>query len=65
MSSSQETAKTQILSIIREYPEDGSYDDILRDLGFHRLVGRALVECQQGRVISTEELRRRVKTWYE
>lgn len=49
--------------IIQSQPEDSTYEEILRELVFARMVGRGLEDSREGRVISSEEMKRRLKTW--
>ena len=61
--SREETAKARILAIVRDQPDDSSYDDVLRELAFDRLVGRGLGSLE-GRRFTTDEMRQRVKSWH-
>ena len=57
------SAREQALKIIEEQPEDSSYEDIIRELIFARMVERGLADSDAGRTISTDELARRVAAW--
>jgi len=57
------SAKDQMVEIIRAQPEDSSYDEILRELAFVRMVERGLADSEAGRSISHEEMGRRIQTW--
>ena len=57
------TAKEQIQEVLRQQPDDSSYDEILRELAFARMVQRGLEDSHAGRTISHEEMGRRIKTW--
>ncbi len=57
------TAKEQMAKIVQEQPDDSSYDEILRELAFARMVERGLADSLAGRTISDEEMSRRIKTW--
>ncbi|HMJ25227.1 MAG TPA: hypothetical protein VK475_05340 [Pyrinomonadaceae bacterium] len=57
------TAKEQIAELIRRQPDDSSYDEIVRELAFELMVQRGLKDSDEGRTISNEEMRRRIKTW--
>ena len=63
MSSREMTAKELILGLVRDLPEDNSYDEILRELAFVRMVDRSLADADGGHTIDTEELRERVRQW--
>jgi hypothetical protein len=55
--------KEQIAKILQDQPDDSSYDEILRELAFARMVERGLADSDAGRTISHEEMGRRIKTW--
>ena len=63
MHTTSSNAKQQIIKIITEQPEDSSYDEILRELAFARMVERGLVDSDQQRTISNEEMRTRIRKW--
>jgi len=44
-------------------PEDSSYEDILRELAFERMVECGLADAKAGRTISSEEMKRRIESW--
>lgn len=55
--------KEQMARIIREQPDDSSYDEILRELAFARMIERGLEDSQANRTISNDEMNHRIKTW--
>lgn len=57
------SAKDHMLEIIREQPEDSSYDEILKELAFVRMVERGLADSEAGRTISHEEMSKRIQSW--
>ena len=57
------TVKERMLEIIQEQPEDSSYDEILRELAFARMVERGLADSDEGRTISSEEMEARISSW--
>jgi hypothetical protein len=57
------SAKEQMTKIVQDQPEDSSYDEILRELALARMIERGLEDSQAGRIISDEEMRRRISTW--
>ena len=57
------SAKDEMTKIIQEQPDDSSYDEILRELAFARMVERGLVDSQNNRTISNDEMARRIKSW--
>lgn len=56
-------AQEMAVTIVRSQPPDAGLDDILRALGFHRVVERGLADAEAGRVMSQETFRRKLKTW--
>jgi predicted transcriptional regulator len=57
------SAKEQILSILEEQPEDSTFEEILRELAFARMVERGLADADQGRTLSNEEMAKRMAAW--
>ena len=57
------TARDTILELVRAMPADNSYDEILRELAFVRMVDRGLADADGDRKIETQELRQRVRQW--
>lgn len=57
------TAKDHIAEIIKRQPDDSSYDEIVRELAFELMVQRGLKDSDEGRTITNEEMKRRIKTW--
>ena len=57
------TAKEKMTAIIQNQPDDSSYDEILKELAFARMVERGLEDSKAGRTISNEEMGRRIRSW--
>ena len=57
--------KEMMTKIIEEQPDDSSYDEILRELAFSRMIERGLEDSMENRVISNDEMGHRIKTWRE
>ena len=55
--------KVRMAEIIQEQPEDATYEEIMRELAFERMVERGLTDSRTGRVISNDEMARRIRTW--
>jgi len=58
-----ESVKNQMIKIIEEQPEDSSYEEILKELAFAKMIERGIADSDKGKVISNEEMNRRIKTW--
>lgn len=56
-------AKEQMTRIIQQQPDDSSYDEILRELVFARIVERGLKDSRDNRKISNEEMQHRINAW--
>ncbi|MBI4966254.1 MAG: hypothetical protein HY913_23445 [Desulfomonile tiedjei] len=57
------TDKDRMVEIIREQPDDSTYEEILRELAFGRMIGRGLGDSRAGRTISNADMERRIRTW--
>ena len=55
------SAKEQMVRLVQEQPDDSSYDEILRELAFARMVDRGLADSQTDRTISDEEMRQELE----
>jgi predicted transcriptional regulator len=56
-------AKEELTKLIEDQPEDSSGDEIVRELAFHLMVQRGLADSDAGRVISNDEMARRIRSW--
>ena len=56
-------AKQLMVEILSRQPDDGTYDALLRELAYARMIHRGLRDSEAGRVISEEEARKRVDSW--
>lgn len=57
------SAKEQMIEIIQNQPDDSSYEEILRELAFARMVRRGLADSDAGNTITNEEMQQRIQTW--
>jgi predicted transcriptional regulator len=55
--------KEELTKLIKEQPEDSSREEIVRELAFHLMVERGLADSDAGRVISNDEMARRIRSW--
>ncbi|MBI3580114.1 MAG: hypothetical protein HY089_11980 [Ignavibacteriales bacterium] len=55
--------KDNMKEVIQSQPDDASYEEIMRELAFERMVIRGLEDSREGRVLSNEEMKRRIRTW--
>src|SRR5206468_2570425 len=61
--SSMSTAKQELTELIQRQPEDSSREEIIRELAFHAMVERGLADSDSQRVLSNEEMARRIRLW--
>ncbi|QDV58142.1 hypothetical protein [Rosistilla oblonga] len=54
------SAKEAMIDIIGRQPEDSTYDEILRELAFARMVQRGLDDSDAGRTVTDDEIKRRI-----
>jgi hypothetical protein len=56
-------AKDQIKQLISTLPDDSSYDEIIREITFARMVESGLSDSRNNRTISNDDMEHRIKTW--
>ena len=59
------TVKDEFTRLIENQPENSSSEDIVRELAFYVIVKRGLADSEAKRVISHEEMGRRIRSWQE
>lgn len=57
------SAKQTMAEIIARQPDDSSYDELLRELAFARMVQRGLDDSDAGRTVSNDEIGRKIDSW--
>ncbi|MFC1757478.1 hypothetical protein ACFL2H_01755 [Planctomycetota bacterium] len=57
------TVKQTMADLIAQQPDDSSYDEILRELAYARMVGRGLADSDAGNVISNDDVKQRIESW--
>ena len=57
-------AKEELTKLIEDQPEDSSCEEIVRELAFHIMVERGLADSDAGRVVSNDEIARRIRSWH-
>jgi len=57
------TAKELIQNLVQSQPDDATYEEIVRELAFDRMVQRGLEDTRKQRVVANEEMLHRIKTW--
>jgi len=59
----QTSAKDLLRAVIAAQPEDASFEAILRELAFERMLERGLADARAGRSVSHDEALRRIRAW--
>lgn len=57
------TAKGKIVQLLEQQPDDSSYEEIVRELAFVVMVQRGLADSDEGRTITNEDMRHRIRQW--
>jgi predicted transcriptional regulator len=57
------TDKERVKEVVDAQPDDASYDEIVRELAFERMVERGMRDAREGRTLSHDEMGRRIATW--
>ncbi len=57
------TLKEATIEIIKRLPDECSVDDIMYEINFVAQVLESLKDADEGRLLSTEELLKRVEQW--
>lgn len=55
--------KEKMTEVIQSLPEDATYEEIMRELAFERMVERGLNDSRNNRAISNEEMGHRIRAW--
>ena len=55
--------KNAMVKVIQEQPEDSGFDEILRELAFNKMINRGLSDSDRGKIISHEEMGKRIASW--
>ncbi len=56
-------AKQNAEKIIQSLPDDSSYDEILKELAFAKMIEQGLDDSENDRVISNEEMEQKILEW--
>ena len=54
--------KQKMKEVIDSQPDDATYEEILRELTFERMVERGLEDSRKGRVIPDEDMKYRIRS---
>ncbi len=54
------TVKERVSEIVQAQPDDSSFDEILRELAFSRMIERGLADSRIDQMISNKEMEHRI-----
>ncbi len=57
------STKEQMIKLIQQQPDDSSYDEILRELAFARMIERGLADSEKNKTITNKEMKQRIRSW--
>lgn len=57
-----QTVKEKMTEVIKSQPDDSSYEEIMRELAFKRMVDRGMEDSRKGRIVTNEEMQNRIRT---
>ena len=57
------TVKEKITEVVMAQPDDATYEEIMRELAFERMIERGLSDARSGQVIEDEEMAHRIRIW--
>jgi len=55
--------KNLIKTIVDDLPDDSSYDEVMNELAFARMIRRGMDDFDRGRTISNDEMLKRIEQW--
>ncbi len=58
-----QTVKEKIAKVVLSQPDDATYDEIMRELAFAKMVDRGLEDVRAGRIFSNDEMAERIRAW--
>ena len=58
-----ENIKETMLEVIKAQPDDASYDEIIKELAFERLIQKGFEDIQNNRLVSHNEIKQKVISW--
>ncbi len=55
--------REELISLVRSQPADSTREQIVRELAFHCMVERGLADSDAQRVLSNNDMTRRIRSW--
>lgn len=59
----ESNVKEKMTKLFQSQPENATCEEIMRELAFGRTIEPGLVDSRNERVISNEDMERRIRTW--
>jgi hypothetical protein len=57
------TVKDRMSEVIQDQPEDASYEEIIKELAFDKMIENGLMDSREGRTISNEDMKFKIDEW--
>ena len=58
-----QSVKERMAKVVDQQPDDASYEEIIKELAFERMVIKGLEESRQGQTISNEKMKKKISNW--
>ncbi len=58
-----QTVKEKITEVIMAQPDDATYEEIIRELAFEKMIERGLNDARSGQVLTNAEMAHRIRAW--
>jgi predicted transcriptional regulator len=55
--------KERMAEVICNQPEDATYNEILKELAFEKMINNGLEDSRAGKTISNENMKNRINSW--
>lgn len=57
------TVKDKMHNIIDKQPDDSTYDEIMKELFFNRMIAKGIDDVEKGRVYTEDQVDREIESW--
>jgi len=58
-----QTAKNIASDIVQNQPEDSSFEEIIKEIAFARMVEKGLGDSDTGRIVTNSEVQKQIHEW--
>ena len=55
--------KEEMIKVIKEQPDDSSYDEILQELSFIRMVNKGIEDSKKNKITKNNDIKEEIKNW--